>query len=648
MMSENFVHEHSLAAPPPTWKRPPTFYLAVLFVFWIAIYAASLTTPPLLDDADATHAQAAQAMLATGDWVTLHVDGVRYLEKAPLPYWLCAALLRIFGANSFAVHLPLAIEVLALALLGYAWARRAFNDRAAFYTALFTLTATGVFLFTRIFIPDALLSLLLCSALYCALRAMHDESAPHAYGFWILMALAVLTKGLVAIFFLLGTLIVYRIVGRQKNAIVKLKPLAGCALLFVIAAPWHVLAGLRNHGGAGGHGFFWFYFVNEHYLRFLGRRMPRDYNKLPAFIYWTQHLAWLFPWSLWTPAMMWVGYRKLVAMRSLSELDDDGTRLSRFALAAQRKSRASITFDTSAQQTVLLLGIFTAIVVLFFSTSTNQEYYTFPVYMPLLMLTAAALTIYEQAERVTLTLQRFVLASHIAFVLLGAFIAAALCIALWKSRMLSSTSNIGALLAHRDVGQYTLATSHFFDLTTLSLAALRLPASIAAAALLVGPLLAFMLRVRRLHTSSTTAIACTSAAFLIAAHLALVRFAPVLSSQNFAARIAQVDPHQRAEVLLYGDQSFGSSIPFYLQRQVVLVDGNTTSMSFGSTFADAPPVFITHRQLSATWGSGPMKLLFIPPEQRAQAMQWLPVSSVIVMQSAGKMLLADRPLDSLQ
>ncbi len=100
-------------------------------------------------------------MLHTGDWVTLHVNGIRYLEKPPLPYWIAACSLRIFGENSFAIHLPLALTVLGLALLGYAWSRRAFSERAAFYTALFTLTSTGVFLFTRIFIPDALLSLLL-------------------------------------------------------------------------------------------------------------------------------------------------------------------------------------------------------------------------------------------------------------------------------------------------------------------------------------------------------------------------------------------------------------------------------------------------------------------------------------------------------
>src|SRR6201996_6875363 len=140
------------------WSRRS---LILLLSLWAAIFLSACATPALLDDADATHAQAAQAMIHTGDWVTLHVNGIRYLEKPPLPYWIAAGSMRIFGENPSAIHLPLALTILALALLGYAWGRRAFSvrgrsdDRAGLYAGLFTLTSAGVFLFTRIFIPDA-------------------------------------------------------------------------------------------------------------------------------------------------------------------------------------------------------------------------------------------------------------------------------------------------------------------------------------------------------------------------------------------------------------------------------------------------------------------------------------------------------------
>src|SRR5450755_455605 len=86
----------------------------ILLGLWLLLFFGALFSPPLLDDADATHASAARAILTSGDWVTLRVDGVRYLEKAPLPYWLAAISFKIFGFNAFAAHLPQALAVLLL------------------------------------------------------------------------------------------------------------------------------------------------------------------------------------------------------------------------------------------------------------------------------------------------------------------------------------------------------------------------------------------------------------------------------------------------------------------------------------------------------------------------------------------------------
>jgi len=640
----------------------------LLLGFWVAIYATSLGSPALLDDADATHAQAARAMAQTGDWVTLHVDGIRYLEKPPLPYWLAALSLRVFGANSFAIHLPGALAVLALAVLGYAWARRAFDERSGLYAGLFTLTATGVFLFTRIFIPDVLLSLFLAAGLYSLLRALEpaiDEAgivparvrksgpgapdAVYAYGFWAAMALAVLTKGLIAVIFLPGTAVLYVALTRQGHNLHRLKPFRGALLFFAIAAPWHILAGLRNTGGAGGHGFFWFYFVNEHYLRFLGRRIPRDYNKLPAALYWTQHLVWLFPWSLFAPTALWVGWRERRERQARHERNADGERLSRLELLARRRdNRRPPPVTDFASGTVVLLGIFSGFVLLFFAFSTNQEYYTFPIYLPLLILLAAALSPAEQAYSAGVTLRRTLTFAHAAFAVLGLSIAAALGYGLWSSRHLPFTADIGALLAHRGVGSYTLSTSHLFDLTGPSFAALRVPAAIAAVAFSVGPLTAWFLRSRRKHFAATLMVAVTSAVFLIAAHIALVRFAPMLSSQNFAARIQQMERDGSIAptdpLMIYGDQAFGSSIPFYLNRNVLLIDGRTTSMLFGSTFADAPPVFLTHAQLLAQWGAGARKILFVPLEERDEVDRLLGTRQIVLAEASGKALITDRPL----
>src|SRR5215470_11440089 len=114
--------------------------IALLSIF-VAVYFGSQFSTPLLDDADATHAEAAREMVARGDYVTLRVNGVRYLEKAPLPYWLVAFGYQIFGVNEFATRLPMALSVLFLGLLAFVWGQRAFGERAGVYAAAFVYTA---------------------------------------------------------------------------------------------------------------------------------------------------------------------------------------------------------------------------------------------------------------------------------------------------------------------------------------------------------------------------------------------------------------------------------------------------------------------------------------------------------------------------
>jgi len=646
------------------FQRAPARHVLPLLGLWLAIFLGSLFSPPLLDDADATHAQAARAMVTTGDWVTLHVDGVRYLEKPPLPYWLVALSFCVFGCNTFAVHLPMALAVLALTALGYGWARRAFGTRTAFYTALATLTCTGVFLFTRIFIPEALLSLFLCTALYTFLLSLAPSyevsSRPKStrtgapigrslpewgglpgaverpaswagpYIMWTALALAVLTKGFIALVFFFGTALAYLALTGTWRDWRRLKPFTGVLLFLLIAAPWHILAALRNPAVAmpPGLGFppragwTWFYLYNEHIARFLSQRIPRDYNKLPGYLYWSLHLVWLFPWSLFAPLAVIFGWRRRRSLRTLSE--------------------------THGGRTALLLAIYSALILVFFSISTNQEYYTFPIYLPLLMLLCAALASTEHTYDIDRTLRRTILAGHIAYTVLGLAVAAALAYGLWSARTLAFVPDIGDLLAHRGVGDYTLAMSHFFDLTGPSFAALRLPASLALIAFAVGPATAWVLRHRREHFAATVSVALTSAIFLIAAHAALDRFAPMLSSQDFAERIDDLRTQNLippdTDILLYGDQSYGSSIPFYLNQRVELVDGASSSMLFGSVFPDAPKIFLKPEELFAAWGHGRRKILFVPLEKRDEVDRLLGSNQIILEETSGKLLITDRPL----
>src|SRR5499427_2722318 len=281
----------------------------MLAVVFACVFLGSLYPPPLLDDADSTHAEAAREMYVSGDYVTLHVNGVRYLEKAPLLYWLVALGYHVFGVNEFSTRLPTVLAMFLLVVLGVRWGTRAFGERAGAYAGLFVTTAAGFYLFTRILIPEALLSLWIAGTFYLFLTALENRQAWRWYGGYACLALAVLTKGLIPLVFVGISAVLFVILTGQWRRWREFRLPSGLLLFFLIAAPWHILAGIRNPH------FFWFYFVNEHFLRFLGRRYPVDYNQVPPLLYWSLHLVWLFPWSLYLP----------LAVRSIIDLRKNET-----------------------------------------------------------------------------------------------------------------------------------------------------------------------------------------------------------------------------------------------------------------------------------------------------------------------------------
>src|SRR5580658_8428072 len=152
---------------------------------WLLLYASfTLFRPPLLDDADSVHAEVAREMVARHDWITLYANGIRYLEKAPLLYWSMAASFTLFGPEDWAARLPLAIYALALFLTVYAMGRRMFaSEVAGLYAALILLTSFGVFIYTRILIPDVIVCLWLSLCMLLFWISLQQPSRATAWGF---------------------------------------------------------------------------------------------------------------------------------------------------------------------------------------------------------------------------------------------------------------------------------------------------------------------------------------------------------------------------------------------------------------------------------------------------------------------------------
>ncbi len=661
------------SAQPSLFATPKKAWTLLLLVF-LAVYGAALFSPSLLDDADSTHAQAAQHMALTGDWVTLYVNGIRYLEKPPLPYWIVAVDYHLFGFNVFATHLPMVLAVLGCALIAWLWSRRAWGDRAAFYAALAVLTSVGVFLFTRFLIPDSIITFFLLLALYSFITAVEDRKPARFYAAYASVALALLAKGLIAIVFFGASVIPYLAITGEWRRWRQFRLFTGLLLFLAIGAPWHILAGLRNpdHGNPAGnvptpghvHGFFYFYFINEHVLRFLGLRYPHDYNRQPWFVYWIGQLIWIFPWSLFLPVALRRAWRnrhlfysdlRYDATNTIQFLDPKLSAYESSALAARLRFRA---------RTSLLLALYAGFILVFFALSTNQEYYTWPIYPAVLMLIAGALATVEQSPQGTQSGSgRWIASAHVFLAVIGVAVAAALAWGLWESRHLPYIADIGTLMAHRGVGGYSLSMSHFFDLTGPSLAALRLPAILAAFAFFAGPLAAWRLRRRGHAVEATVSVAFTLAVILIAAHIALVRFQPMLSSKSMADTINRLtaEPgNANAQLMLYGDQSDGSSIIFYTRRQALLVHGRNwyfapdkeedrgqlfgSSMIWGSDYPDAPHIFLSDADLLRLWGTGPRRFLFVPGDFHDHVEALLHARLYKVQEVSDKTLYTDRPL----
>jgi 4-amino-4-deoxy-L-arabinose transferase-like glycosyltransferase len=560
-----------------------------------------------MDDVDAVQAQIARNMLQSGDWVTARLDGVAYLEKSPLNYWLIAASFAVFGVHDWAGRLPLVSLVIVLCWVTFRFGSWAFGRAAGFYSGLVLSTCVGLFLFTRILIPDAILTLTITLAMWCFLRAL-EPGEGNTRVWAMLMALFIgigcLLKGLIAIVFPSGAALIYLAVTRQlfsRETWRRLRPFSGAIMLLLVASPWIILATFRNPPffditlrSAPGqyHGFFWFYFMNEHVLRFLNLRYPRDYNTVPRPLFWLLHVVWLFPWSFYFPAVVRAGYKPV----------------------------------DRAGRTRLLALCWAAFVIAFFSFSTTQEYYSLPIYPALALLLGSAMASQNPwIERGTKALG--VVAA------LAAIVIAAI---LWQVWSLPTPGDISAaLVQHPEL--YTLSLGHMSDLTMPSFAYLRRALLLAGIAVLIGAV--GVARYSGNQRRCFFVMAGMMILFFHAARLAMTTFDPYLGSKPLADALASAPPGKLIEADAY--YAF-SSVFFYTNRQALLWNGRRDNLEYGSYAPGAPRVFIDDTDFERLWRSADRYYLLTDHEDLPRIDQLVGAASIhVVAESGGKYLLTN-------
>lgn len=541
-------------------------------------------------------------MLESGDWVTARLNGIRYFDKPPGQVWAIAAAYSVVGVRDWAARIPVALAAMALCWLAWRTSRWAFGDEAGLYAGVGLATCCGLFLFTRVRIPDIYISCCSLIVLDCFLRSQEGRrSAARTRMCWAGAAIGagVLFKGLVAAVLPLGAIVAYLLASgtwRSRETWGRLGLGGATAAATAVAAPWHVLATLQNppilefglDSGPGQYrGFLWRYLVNEHALRYLGMRYPVDYDRVPLLWFWSGHLAWLFPWS-----------GLLFGLRRLSFHVND------------RAGRAR-----------LLMLCHSGFALLFFSASTTQEYYTLPIYAPVMLLLASTAVARPAFSRTAARLAAVVYAVAVAA---GVWILASV-------RAVSPEGDIAqSLTSNPDA--YTLSLGHFQDLTLESFAYLRGPLSLALLAFLIGSTGGWLLT----HRKAFVALACASTITMFAAHWAMAVFDPHLSSRTMAETYLRADP---GELILDQEYYAFSSVAFYADRQVLLLNGRRNNIEYGSNAPGAPDVFLDDAGLATLWKQAEPKYLVTYASERRRFETLLGTENLHLLAEAGDKVL---------
>lgn len=666
--------------PPRQWRA---LSLLLIFVPWLVLQIGGLFSPGLLDDVDSVYIEIAREMLVRQDFVTPYIDGIRFFDKPPLLYWMAAGSMHVFGVHDWAARLPLALGVLALPLAVYALGIRLFAsispagrpDRAGLYAAWATGISIGPYLYTRFYIPDILVALWLTLAVHLLLVTLdrldefdglgrldslngHDKARsvlPPSLGFACVTALNVLTKGLIGLVFPVGFALLYLLWTRRLRDLPRLRLFPATLAFLAIAAPWHILAALRNPpvpmpAGVGlpaRAGWAWFYLYNEHVARFLQRRIPHDYGQVPIPLFWLLLLLWLLPWTAFLPAAV------LDAVRNLRQ---NSTGPDRRLEAA----RAPLLWA------LLILG--------FFTLSSRQEYYHLPALPALALLVGGLLACADNSlpplallkaeppagiarspstARSTSTARlldkanarRQVLAASRWFLYPLGLMLFALCgyFALTAPRP-QPGATLSSLL-NSNPNLYNLSLGHVFDLTGRAMGLFRRPlAAVALGMLLLGPG-SHLLR-RAGHTfAANLLVAGSMTLVLLGAHGGLVRFYPILGSKGLAEAInlaTAAHPRSDSLIAIDGELTSGSTLLFYTRQPVYLVNGHVNGPWFGSFWPDAPALFLDDADLHRLW-AGPRRvfLLTYQPRQRgADLAHFGPV--VPLAEEGGKTVLSNR------
>ncbi len=268
--------------------------IVVLLLAFAAVWFSNIEYRKLVNPDEGRYAEIPREMVASGDWITPRLNGIKYFEKPALQYWATAAAYTLFGEHAWTARLWSVLTGFLGVFMVFFTGRRLFGTGAGWYAALVLGSSLLWVLIGHVNTLDMGVSFFLSAAVCAFLLAQQDSADAGARGRWMLAAwtaaaLAVLSKGLIGLALPGTTLVLYVLIERDWRLAGRLHLAAGTVLLLALTLPWFVAVSRANPE------FFHFFFIHEHFERFLTKQAGR-YQ--PPYYFIPVLLAGMLPWTL--------------------------------------------------------------------------------------------------------------------------------------------------------------------------------------------------------------------------------------------------------------------------------------------------------------------------------------------------------------
>jgi len=524
---------------------------------------------PLLDPDEGLYAEIAREMVTRGDWVIPHVNGLPYLEKPPLYFWLTASTFWFFGPSEWATRLWSAISALGTVLLTWRIGRRLYGARAGLLAGVAIATVVGNALYVRRASTDQLFVFCLTLAMYGFLRDAErpDRGRARFLLVYVGAAFAVLAKGFIGLVFPvlilgLGLLAVGRFGAHPAMSLGwrELNLARGLVVFAAIAVPWHALVAWRSPM------LFNFYVVDNHLLRFLNaRRYVEDDVPSSTLAFLVASFLWAFPWSVF----------------ALARQEPDSSRYARWR-------------PVIVVWLVVIVGLFAA-------SRFKHEYYALPAFPALAVLVGAAWASGRDVGR-------WLVIGLIGCAVVGVW-------ALWTGAWLTpgqTLTGLAELNAYYRILRDQGAAFPFSSARPFGELLQRL-----GIVLIAGWSLATFFWFRAWRRGALVAL--VGVAWLITTLIfrLLDVVAPIHSVKDTAqALVAQAGP---ADVLVVeGTLEYSPALPFYTGRHFSMVNGALNYFSIAASLPEADGLFLSTAEFIRLW-EGPRRVFLVVRRPRGQS-----------------------------